>query len=185
MKFGAYVRCFSYLSLCPCESDFFFFSLHYKHSYLGKERGKISTPTSWDVIKCLHGRDQNSYFSTLRVTSQTSFNPGANDLCSENLDCVETWKFSENYFPTRAGMIRIISFRVWFEARKRLFRDGDEKQRNTGASQKEGESAIKGEQPCPRRALHEEFPPTLPKVLHLGCESSLMYPSACKSYSAT
>lgn len=41
-------------------------------------------------------------------------------------------------------MITIISFRVWFEARITLFRDGDEKQRKTGESQKEGESVING-----------------------------------------
>lgn len=58
------------------------------------EGGKVLITTSWDVTKCLSGRDQTIYFSlelsTLTAASQSAFNPGAKVLCSESPTCAET-----------------------------------------------------------------------------------------------
>lgn len=67
--------------------------------------------------------------------------------------------------PQRTGILRILSFRVRFEARMRLFRGGDEKQRHTSQVRERGSqcafpSATKGERPRPCSALHQELSPT-------------------------
>ena len=43
----------------------------------------------------------------------------------------------ESCFPTRVGIIRILFFRGWFEARMRLYRYRDKKQREKGQARKE------------------------------------------------
>lgn len=89
--------------------------------------------------------------------------------------------FMGSYFPTRAGMIRMISFGVWFEARMRLFRDGDEEQGTQGQVRKRQAVCTSvsscGGEACPRGAFHSGFSPALPNAPFLECELSLMHPS--------
>ena len=63
MKRGACIRWLSHRSPCPCgQSERDFFSAMQKLLF-GEGRGQVCNPASWDVIKYLQGRDQNSHLS--------------------------------------------------------------------------------------------------------------------------
>ena len=120
----------------------------------------------FSILECNHmspGREQ-FYFSlehsTSRAASQSSFSPCAKCPLFRKPQLFRNMKIlMASYFPTRIGIIRILFFRVWFEARMRLYRYGDKKQRKTRASQdRDGDSVcflqcLRGK-PCPHRAFH-------------------------------
>lgn len=58
----------------------------------------------------------------MRVASQACFNPGANFFARKTPIGQKHENTHGELFPQRAGIIRILFFRVWFEARMRLIR---------------------------------------------------------------
>lgn len=135
-------------------------------------KGKVSTSASWDVIKCLQGESSFiSLWSTLPWGLLVN-HPLA--MCQGSLfrkpQLFRNMKiFMESYFPTRAGIIIILFFWVWFEARMRLYRYRDKKQRETRASQERDGDSVCFLQ-CLRGKSHAHAGPSTGKfspVLHI------------------